>query len=172
METLLTNDSFTAYTTDSGILIQEKKSSAKKFGTIIMIAGIVFIGISFLPLENLTADWIVNIFKAVFWWGGISMAVMGSILFIVKGIMAGEASSTIDNNKQELTLRGKVIPFSEIREISILSQEVMNRKMTFMMVDHNGKKKSLVAGAIISKDDNALAEFAKGLDALVKGERE
>ena len=169
MTELVSCDSFTAFTTNEGIFIKEKKKSAKKFGALAVAAGIVFVGISFLPLDNLTYEWIMKIFYASFLWGGISIIVVGLLVFIAKGLMGGDASTSFDNNKRELTLRGKVIPYAEIDEISAITQDIMKRKMTMLMVVHKGKKKALVGGGVITTDSSSLEKFAKDLHAMVKG---
>ena len=71
MEPFISNDSFDALRTEDGIEIREKKAAAKKFSVVIIVIGIVFIGIGFIPMDSLTYKWITTMFTAVFFYGGI-----------------------------------------------------------------------------------------------------
>jgi hypothetical protein len=178
MNSILLTDSFEAFDTGNGFLIEEKMGSAKKVGVIVTVVGIAFILISYIPLEGLTYDALVSIFKAVFFWGGVVLIPLGIITFILKGYVMKPASTTIDLEKREIALGKKIIPFSEISDITVETNEMMNRKMSFIQFLHNGKKKSLSGGPMLTKDDTNLVEFVEkinssmGMEQPVKIEEE
>lgn len=103
MEPFISNDSFDAFRTDNGIEIREKKAAAKKFSVVILV-----VGISFIPMEGLTYDWITTMFNAVFLYGGILMLVLGLLVLILKGMGNNQGPvTTIDRRSKTMTLRKK-----------------------------------------------------------------
>ena len=164
---LLSTDAFDAYQIGESIVINEKKTSAKKFGIVLIALGIAFLAISYIPMDGWTYDWITSIFHAVFFWGGITLTSLGFILFILKGLMAKEASTSFDSEKKILTLRGKAIPFDGIDNILVQSQDLMSKTMTALILVRNGKKKSLINGAIFSNNSAEILRFVDQLKELV-----
>ncbi len=54
MEQITSNDSFDAFKIEGRIQINEKKNSAKKFGIITIIMGLVFLGLGFVNIRSIT----------------------------------------------------------------------------------------------------------------------
>lgn len=167
MELLISNDSFEAYKIESGILIREKKNSAKKVGLIVTIMGMIFLFTSLIPFKGLTADWITSIFIATFFYGGILLLMIGVSLFVIKGLVLGQPESIIDSNSKVVTLRGKEIPFSEMSEVTLTSSEILNRTINAILFNYNGRKKPLVSGTILTKDVIELEIFVKTVNKLL-----
>lgn len=170
MEAFISNDSFDAFRTENGIEIHEKKAAAKKFSVVILVVGIVFVGISFIPLEGLTYDWITTMFKSVFLYGGIVLFALGLLVLILKGTGKSQGPiTTIDKSSRIMTIRKKELPFSEISEISIQTTEVMNRKMTALLFKHNGRNKGFISGTVFTDDLESLQNFVDEVNGLIKG---
>ncbi len=171
MQQIISTDSFDAFTVDNGILINEKKKSAAKFSLFAIAMGVVFVAISFIDLSNTVGELIYTIFFYVFRWGGIFIAAIGIVTFLVKGLLAPNASVMIDKEKREINLRGKIIPFAEINSVSMQApQEMFGRQMTAIFLDHQGKKKPLISGPVLSDGTkNAeLDQFVSSVNNLVK----
>lgn len=172
MEPFISNDSFDAFRTDNGIEIHEKKVAAKKFSVIIIVVGLVFIGISFIPIEGLTYDWITTMFQAVFLYGGILLFVLGLLVLILKGSGNKQTPITELNVKTKiLTLRNKEIPFGEMSEVHIQTTEAMNRKMTAILFKHKGRNKGFISGIMFTDDLKSIENFVEELNALLKGDQ-
>ncbi|MDQ3110797.1 MAG: hypothetical protein M3R17_12965 [Bacteroidota bacterium] len=170
MKSIIVTDSFEAFATDSGFLINEKKKSAKKFGLVAMVAGIIFLGISLIDLTGSVPAFIYSMFFYVFRWGSISLIVIGAITFIVKGVLMSNATVIVDKEKREVDLRGKLIPFAEINNITIQTQEVLGKKMTIIILDHQGKKKTFISGSLISDGTQVarIGQFINDVNNLIK----
>lgn len=168
MESILTTDSFDAFKTNEGILINEKGNTARKFSLVILIIGAIFLGIGFIDLEGFTAEWITTMFTAVFFYGGIVLLGLGAIVFIVKGVLAKPGSSTFNSDKKELILRGKTIPFSDISPVSMQTTTMMNKEMTAILFEHNGRKKSLISGTVFTDDTRGLEGFVSEINTLLE----
>lgn len=170
MEPFISNDSFDAFRTDNGIEIREKKAAAKKFSVVILVVGISFVGISFIPMEGLTYDWITTMFNAVFLYGGILMLVLGLLVLILKGMGNNQGPvTTIDRRSKTMTLRKKEYPFSEMSEVTIQTTEVMNRKMTALLFKHNGRNKGFVSGTVFTDDLGSLEKFIDEVNGIIQG---
>jgi len=171
MTHLFSTDSFDAFSTANGIFIKEKKKSAKKIGLLITAAGAVFLVISFIDLSTIVPEAIYKFFFYTFRWGGIVLAVSGAVTFIAKGLLSGNAEVTVDKEKREINLRGKIIPFAQVNSVNSQAVEVFGKQMTFIILDHQGKKRPLVSGSFLSavKDDPALAAFVRTVNDMVKG---
>lgn len=176
MQPLFTADTFQAFTTDNGVLIQSKSKGARKMGIIVTVMGLVFLAISFIDTSKLFYDsstfseTVSSIFYYVFRWGGFVLLGAGIITLLAKGFApAGNSNVVIDSHKREVNLRGRVIPFDQVEGISAQTSQVMGRSMTILILSHNRKKTALVPGAIVSKDPAALEAFVKELDGMVKG---
>jgi hypothetical protein len=168
METIFTSDTFDAIKQENGILLKERGKGAKKFGMIAMIAGAVFVAVSFLDLSSIVPEIIYNFFFYTFRWGGYILMGIGLVTLILKGYVLKGSSVMIDTSKREINLRGKQIPFGEIDNISIESHEVFGRKMSMLILVQMGKKKALVPGSIVSKDVVELEKFIANLNQLIK----
>lgn len=170
MQPIISTDSFDAFTADNGILIKEKKKSAAKFSLFAIAMGVVFVAISLIDLSNTVGELIYTIFFYVFRWGGIFIAAIGIVTFLVKGLLAPNATVMIDKEKREINLRGKIIPFAEINSVSMQAQEMFGRQMTAIFLDHQGKKKPLISGPVLSDGNKnvELDQFVSGVNNLVK----
>ncbi len=170
MQPIISTDSFDAFTVDNGILINEKKKSAAKFSLFAIAMGVVFVAISFVDLSNTVGELIYSIFFYVFRWGGIFIAAIGIVTFLVKGLLAPNATVMIDKEKREINLRGKIIPFAEINSVNMQAQEMFGRQMTAIFLDHQGKKKPLISGPVLSDGNKnvELDQFVSGVNNLVK----
>jgi len=172
MEPFISNDSFDAFRTDNGIEIHEKKAAAKKFSVVILVIGLVFIGISFIPMDGLTYDWITTMFTAVFLYGGILLFVLGVLVLLLKGTGNKQGPiTTVNIHTRTLTLRNKEIPFAEMSEIHIQTTEVMKRRMTAMLFKHNGRNKGFISGTVFTDDIKSLENFVEEVNALLKGDQ-
>lgn len=101
-------------------------------------------------------------------WGGGLILVIGLLGFIIKGAIQGDPKLTIDTTKNELTVRGKIYPFSQVDEIVTQKQDMMGRTMivAFMMIA--GKKKSLFSTAIVVPKPIEMEEFISNLNTIVQ----
>jgi hypothetical protein len=170
MTPLLSTDSFDAFSTDYGFLIREKKKSAKKISLVVIVMGIVFFGISLIDLTTIVPPLLYKFFFYVFRWGSILLVVLGVITFLVKGMAMPNAEVIIDKQKREINLRGKVIPFAEINSVSMQTQEMFGKKMTIIILDHQGKKKAFVSGSLLTDGitQGQIAHFVNEVHRLVK----
>lgn len=169
MEPFISNDSFDAFRTENGIEIREKKAAAKKFSVVILVVGLVFVGISFIPLEGLTYDWITTMFKAVFLYGGIILFALGLLVLFLKGMGNQQGPvTTINKTTRTMTLRKKDYPFSEMSEVSIQTTEVMNRKMTALLFKHKGRNKGFINGTVFTDDLESLQNFVDEVNGIIK----
>ena len=169
MEPFISNDSFDAFRTGDGIEIREKKAAAKKFSVVILVVGLVFIGISFIPLDGLTYDWITTMFKAVFLYGGITLFLLGLLVLFLKGMGNQQGPvTTINKTTKTMTLRKKDYPFSEMSEVTIQTTEVMNRKMTALLFKHDGRNKGFISGTVFTDDLESLENFVDEVNGIIK----
>ena len=168
MTPIISTDSFEAFRTEDGILINEKRKSAKKIGLVVTGVGVAFVTLSFVDLSDMTAKWIYALFFNIFRWGGIVLIVAGLITFILKGLLMSASSVSIDQNKREVELRGKTIPFSEINSVFLQTQPVLGKSMTVILFDHQGKNKAFVAGALLGSNLNELENFVEEVNAIIR----
>ncbi|NRA13560.1 MAG: hypothetical protein HRT57_16585 [Crocinitomicaceae bacterium] len=169
MESIISIDLFDAYRTEDGILINEKGNSAKKFGMVVVVMGMLFFLIGyFVNVEAYVPGWIAFMFSGVFFYGGIVLFALGVLLFIVKGLLAGTPTTTIYKDKKEINLRGKIVPFSEIDEVSLITTPMpMGKIMNAFLLKQNGKRKALIGGSSFHEDTVALGNFIKEVQAMV-----
>lgn len=166
MEPLMSHDSFTAFTSETGIHIEEKKKGALK-----MV--LVFMGISILMviLGFILGLFVGDMGRAIgffFIWGGALIFVISLIAFFLKIAINADPKITFDTTTNTLTLRGKVFPFADIDQIAPQMQLIMGRTMVMAMLIIKGKKKSLFSTGIVVSDPAEMQEFVATLDQLVQ----
>jgi len=166
MEQYYSNDSLTAYHTEDGILIEEKKKGTLKMlvfilgmGILMFVGGLV-LGILGGNIGRAVGPWLV--------WGGALVVVVGVVAFIIKLAMNQDPKITFNKKTQELTLRGKVIPFSDIVSIDYQEQPIMSKTMMFAFLMINGKKKSLFSTGIATPKPKEMINFISDLSDLVQ----
>jgi hypothetical protein len=126
--------------------------------------------ISLIDLSNIVPAFIYNMFHYVFRWGAFVMVGLGAVLFIVKGLAVPSAAVLVNSQKREIDLRGKIIPFAQVTSITMQSQDMFGKQMTFIILDHQGKKKPFVLGGIMTSatQQYALEQFVQNVNQLVK----
>ncbi len=170
MEPFISNDSFDAFRTDNGLEIREKKTAAKKVSFLVIVMGIVFIGISFIPIDGWTYRWITTMFTSVFFYGGIVLFALGLLTLVLKGTGNKEGPVTVLNkNTQIMTARGKEFSFSEMGPLYVQTTDVMNKQLTAVLFTYKGRKKAFVSGTVITNDVPSIEQFVKEVNALVAG---
>ena len=166
MEPIMTNESFTAFSTDSGIVIEEKKKGSVKMVLIIMGVSVLMIVLAFvIGLFGGTVGRIMGFF--LFWGGALCFAI-ALIALIIRTAINADPKITFDSNSGTVTIRGKVIPFSDIEQIAPQLQIVMGRTMVVAMMVIKGKKKSIFSTAIVVKDPADIQDLIAALDQLIQ----
>ncbi len=170
MEEYYSNDSFTAFKSENGIVIEEKKK-----GSIKMLVAIIGIGILVLIGGFITGLFGGNIGLAIapfLIWGSALVLVIALIAFILKLFVSpSNTKITFDTTTNELTLRGKVIPFGDITQLSYQEQAMMGRTMIVAFLIVKGKKKSLFNTGIMTTDPIGMNNFIQELNALIQKEK-
>ncbi|MDG1332209.1 MAG: hypothetical protein P8P74_07755 [Crocinitomicaceae bacterium] len=166
MEQYYSNDSLTAFNTEYGVLIEEKKKGSLKMllvilglGVLMLIGGFV-IGIIGGNIGLAMAPWLI--------WGSALVIAVAVIAFVIKLVVNSDPKITFNTKKHELHLRGKVIPFADIESITNQEQPMMGKTMMFAFMMINGKKKSLFSTAIVAPDPKEMASFIANLNDLVQ----
>ena len=166
MEQYYSNDSFTAFNTEDGILIEEKKKGSLKMlliilglGVLMLIGGFV-IGLFGGTIGLAMAPWLI--------WGSALVIAVAVIAFVIKLVMNQDPKIVFNTKNNELSLRGKIIPFSDIESISPQEQPMMGKTMMFAFMMINGKKKSLFSTAILAPDPKEMIDFISNLDDVVQ----
>jgi hypothetical protein len=166
MEPIMTHNSFDAFTTDSGIYIEEKKKGSVKMVLIFLGFSLLMIILGFiLGFFGGAGGRIVAFF---FIWGGGLVFVVALIAFFLKLAINADPKITFDTNSNTLTLRGKVIPFADIEQIGPQMQIIMGRTMVMAMMIIKGKKKSLFSTGIVVTDTRDIEDLIAALDQLVQ----
>ncbi|MCH2226115.1 MAG: hypothetical protein MK066_15205 [Crocinitomicaceae bacterium] len=116
MEQYYSNDSFTAFKTEDGILIEEKKKGSLKMlliilglGVLMLIGGFV-IGLFGGTIGLAMAPWLI--------WGSALVIAVAVIAFVITLVMNRDPKIVFNTKNNELSLRGKIIPFSDIESIA------------------------------------------------------
>lgn len=166
MEQYYSNDSLTAFKTETGIHIEERKKGSLKM--ILLITGLGLAAMIAAFGLGMIGGNIGRIMAPFLFWGGGLILVIGLLGFIIKGAIQGDPKLTIDTTKNELTVRGKIYPFSQVDEIVTQKQDMMGRTMivAFMMIA--GKKKSLFSTAIVVPKPIEMEEFISNLNTIVQ----
>lgn len=166
MEKYFENDSLTAYHTDEGILIEEKKKGTVKMvltilgmGALMLLAGLL-IGIFGGTIGRAVGPWLV--------WGSILVIVVGVVSFIIKLAMNQDPKIVLNKHTQEISVRGKVVPFGDISNIDYHEQSMMSKTMVIAFLIVNGKKKSLFSTALVAPKPKETIEFLKGLNDFIQ----
>lgn len=113
-----------------------------------------------------------NIGRAVgpwLFWGALLVLAVAILAFIIKLAANQDPKIVFDKNKQELTVRGKVIPFSNIASIVHQEQAMMSKTMFFAFMMINGKKKSLFSTAVVAPKPQEMINFIEELSQFVQG---
>ena len=166
MEQYYANDSFTAYHTEDGILIEEKKKASLKMLLMILGLGILMVvggaAISLLggTIGRAVGPWLV--------WGGGLVLVVSIVAFIIKLVINQDPKIVLNRHTREISVRGKVIPFSDISSIEHQEQAMMSKTMFFAFMIINGKKKSLFSTAIVAPKPQDAINFISGLNTFVQ----
>ncbi len=127
---------------------------------ILMLLGGVLLGIFGGNIGRAVGPWLV--------WGAILVLAVTVIAFIVKLAVNQDPNITFNKNTRELTVRGKVIPFSDITSIVHQEQSMMSKTMVFAFLMINGKKKSLFSTAVVAPKPQEMINFISDLNELVQ----
>jgi cytochrome c biogenesis protein CcdA len=166
MEEYYSNDSLTAYTTDDGILIEEKKKGSLKMLLLIMGMGLLMLVGGFLigmfggTIGLAMSPWLI--------WGSIIVLAVGVIAFVIKMAMNQDPKITVNTTTHTITVRGKIIPFSDIETIVSQEQSMMSKTMVFAFMMIGGKKKSLFSTAIVAPDPKEMTNFISNINDMVQ----
>lgn len=166
MEQYYSNDSLTAFNTEDGILIEEKKKGSLKMLLVIMGLGVLMLIGGFLiglfggTIGLAMAPWLI--------WGAAIVIAIAIIAFVLKMVMNQDPNIIFNTKTKELSMRGKVIPFADIESITSQEQAMMGKTMivAFMMI--HGKKKSLFSTAIVAPNPKEMTAFIANLQDLVQ----
>ncbi len=162
MEQYYTHDSFIAFKTDNGMVIEEKKKGSIKMLLVIiglgllMLVGGFIIGLFGGNIGRIVAPFLI--------WGAALVLVVAIIAFIIKMVVSSDPKITFDTSSNELTLRGKSIPFENITQLMYQEQAMMGRTMVFAFLMINGKKKSLFSTGIVANDPTSMSQFIQELN--------
>ncbi|MCR9171054.1 MAG: hypothetical protein NXI10_01065 [bacterium] len=168
MEQFYVCDSLTAYSTEDGILIEEKKKGTLKMVLTILLMGVLMliggllIGIFGGTIGMAVGPWLI--------WGSILVLAVAVISFIIKLAMNQDPKITLNKHTKEVTMRGKVIAFSDISAIDYSEQSMMSKTMVIAFLIVNGKKKSLFSTALVSKNPKETVSFIKDLERFIQNE--
>lgn len=166
MEQYYSNDSLTAYNTEDGILIKEKKKGSLKMLVFILGLGLLMVVGGFVlgflggNIGLAVAPWFI--------WGGALVVAIAIIAFIIKLAINQDPNIVFNTKKHELSIRGKVIPFNDIESITHQEQSMMGKTMMFAFMMVNGKKKSLFSTAVVAPNPKEMASFISDLNELVQ----
>ncbi len=162
----MTHNSFTAFSTDSGIVIEEKKKGAMKM--MLVILGIAVLMVVFSFALALVGGTIGRPIAPIFFWGGILVFVIAIIALILRTAINTDPKISFDTDSNTVNVRGKIIPFSDIEQISPQLQTVMGRTMVVAMMIIKGKKKSIFSTAIVVTDPSVIKELIAALDQIIQ----
>jgi len=178
MENIFSTDSFDAFKTPNGMTIQPKTGSTKKMSVIVTVLGLVFMGISFIDIgallgagDDASSEFVRitgQISFYVFRWGGIVLLVLGVLLYLLKNMPAMVKPILVDVQQKQVIIRGKSTPFTEISEVNHMTQRMMGKNMTWILMMHNGKKKPFTPGAFFTRDEEGLKKFLAEVNNLIK----
>ncbi|MFK7787595.1 MAG: hypothetical protein AB8B56_20905 [Crocinitomicaceae bacterium] len=166
MEQYYSNDSLTAFNTDDGILIEEKKKGPLKMLllllglSVLIILGGFLIGMFGGTIGLAMAPWLI--------WGGAIVTAICIIAFILKLVMNQDPKITFNTTTHTVSVRGKNIPFSDIETIVSQEQSMMSKTMVVAFMVINGKKKSLFSTAIVATNPKEMTAFIDNLNDLVQ----
>jgi hypothetical protein len=170
MEQYYSKDSLTAFNTEDGILIEEKKKGSLKMllvilglGVLMLVGGFV-IGLFGGTIGLAMAPWLI--------WGAALVIAVAVIAFIIKLVMNQDPKILFNTKKDELSLRGKIIPFAHIESITHQEQPMMGKTMMFAFMMINAKKKSLFSTAIVALNPKEMADFISNLNDVVQKGKE
>ncbi|MCJ8290577.1 MAG: hypothetical protein HRT58_12990 [Crocinitomicaceae bacterium] len=166
MEQYYSNDSLTAFTTEDGIYIEEKKKGSLKMLLVILGLGVLFVVGAFIIA--LVGGTIGRGVAPAFFWGGILIAAVALIAFFVKLAIQSDPKITFNTGNNELSVRGKVFAFSDIEEIAPHMQLMMGRTMIVAFIMTGGKKKSLFSTSIVVSDPKEMEGFISNLNDVVQ----
>lgn len=166
MENYYSTDSFTAFKTDNGIIIEEKKKGSLKMLLVIIGLGILMlIGGFVLGLFGGSIGLAMAPFLI---WGSALVLVVAVIAFILNMVASSDRKITFDTTTNELTYRKKVVSFNTIEQLSYQEQSMMGRTMVFAFLMIGGKKKSLFSTAIVVPNPKEMIDFIQELNQVIQ----
>ena len=166
MEQFFANDSFTAYHTEEGILIEERKK-----GTLKMLLTILGLGLLMLVGGILITLFGGTIGRGVgpwLFWGALLVLAVGVVAFIIKMAMNQDPKIVLNKHTREIQVRGKLIPFGDVSKIDYQEQTMMSKTMVIAFLIVNGKKKSLFSTAIVAPEPKATISFLNDLNDFIQ----
>ncbi|MFT5778046.1 MAG: hypothetical protein ACI837_000994 [Crocinitomicaceae bacterium] len=161
----ITTDTFAGVITDDGFLLTEKGNGPMKMVLIFFGLGVVAFIVS-IPLAVMGGT-IGVIFAPILFWGGILIAAACIIAVTLRFAIKRDPNILFNTKTSELNIRGKVIPFSDISDITTNIQNMMGKTMVVVFLVVNGKKKSLFSTSIVSNNPGAIEDMADELKTLV-----
>jgi len=166
MEQYYSNDSLKAYKIEDGVQIEEKKKGTFKMlivilglGILVLVAGLI-VGVFGSSIGRTVAPWLI--------WGSLLILAVATISFIIKLALNADPNITFNTTKREVSVRGKVIPFSDIEAIHSQEQPLLGKTMVFAFILIKGKKKSLFSTAIATANPKEMTEFIGSLNDLIQ----
>ena len=166
MEPIMTHNSFTAFSTESGIVIEEKKKGAMKMMLVVMGFSVLMVVLSFVLA--LVGGSIGRPIAPIFFWGGILIFATVIVAVLLKLAINADPKITFDTTSNTLSLRGKVIPFADIEQIGPQMQIIMGRTMVMAMMVIKGKKKSLFSTGIVVTDTRDMEDLIAAMNQLIQ----
>ena len=127
---------------------------------VLMLIGGLLIGMFGGTIGFAMAPWLI--------WGAALVIAIAIIVFILKLVINADPKITFNTQKHELTVRGKVIPFSDITSITSQEQSMMGKTMVFAFMLINGKKKSLFSTAIAVSNPKEMTQFISELNDFIQ----
>lgn len=166
MEPIMTHNSFTAFSSDSGIVIEEKRKGAMKMMLVVMGIAVLMVVLAFV--FGFVGGAIGRPLAPVFFWGGILIFATAVVAVLLKLAINADPKITFDTTSNTLTLRGKVIPFSDIEQIGPQMQIIMGRTMVMAMMVIKGKKKSVFSTGIVVTDTRDMEDLIAAMNQLIQ----
>lgn len=167
MEQYYSNDSLTAFKTDSGVLIEEKKKGSLKMLLVILGLGmLMLLGGFVLGFFGGNIGLAVAPFMI---WGSVLVIAVAVIAFIIKLAVNADPKIIFDTTKNELSLRGKTHSFTNIEQIVHQEQAMIGKTMMFAFLMIGGKKKSLFSTAVVAPNPQEMIDFIAELNKIIQG---